>query len=60
MDLTKSNLVYTNIRKMRKNMNIKQLLQSTVITVGGLAIASCGGGGGGNWKYSNSTSPATA
>jgi hypothetical protein len=28
-------------------MNIKQLLQSTVITVGGLAIASCGGGGGG-------------
>ena len=47
MDLTKSNLVYTNIRKMYgKNMNIKHLLQNTVITVGGLAIASCGGGGG--------------
>ena len=27
-------------------MNIKHLLQNTVITVGGLAIASCGGGGG--------------
>ena len=27
-------------------MNIKTLLQSTVITVGGLAIVSCGGGGG--------------
>ena len=29
-------------------MNIKHLLQNTVITLGGLAIASCGGGGGGN------------
>ena len=29
-----------------KNMNIKHLLQNTVITLGGLAIASCGGGGG--------------
>jgi len=28
-------------------MNIKTLLQSTAITVGGLAIVSCGGGGGG-------------
>ena len=32
-------------------MNIKQLLQSTIITVGGLAIASCGGGGGGSGLF---------